>query len=706
MLAIRPFRRLWAVTALCAVGDWLSLLALSALATQLTSGYQAQSFALGGVVATKLLPAMLFGPLGGALADKLDRRHVMVVCDVLRAGLFLSIPIVGTLWWLFAATFLIEICSLFWIPAKDASIPNLLRRPDQVETANQLGLIMTYGIAVVTAAGLFSMLSKIDEIVGDTFSVDALSTAHIALSINGVAYLTCAIVVFTRIPEISGRPGLTDAQRQKQPGLLRMLRDGFAFVGSTPLVRGLVIGIIGAFAAGGAVIASAKLYATSLGGGDGAYGLLFVSMFVGLGCGMAFAPQLARRMPHNRLFGVAIVAAGLTMIPVALAVHLFVAIAATACVGAMAGVAFLTGLTIIGSQVEDAVRGRTVAFVQSIVRIDLLASLALVPILVGLVQPRTVQLFGEAFLVDGTRTVLLGASAVAAIVGLLAYRQMDDRRSESILTDLRTALTRRRRAAGGLLIAVEGDSRADTAAQASMLADWLRKSGRTVLLAGFSTADERRVRSVIDGVGLTGTRAHALVAAAVRADVVEQQIRPALDTGTIVVMERYADSPLAHLGAETGVASTELEGLANWATGKLRPDVTVLLDRDPDGLGTATAPRGLADVEHHWRVQKLLTEMAAANPDRYVVVDADGGPDAVAGRIRAALAGLLPASPADPVTQPVPTQHGAVPPAPPGFPPSPVSSSAPSQPASAQSGSGPSSAASSAQSAAAEAEVR
>jgi dTMP kinase len=641
VLAIRPFRRLWAVTALCAAGDWLSLLALSALATQLTSGYQAQSFALGGVVATKLLPAMLFGPLGGALADKLDRRHVMVVCDVLRAVLFLSIPIVGSLWWLFVATFLIEICSLFWIPAKDASIPNLLRRPDQVETANQLGLVMTYGVAVVAAAGLFSVLSQIDQVVGATFRVDALSTAHVALTINGVAYLTCAIVVGTRIPEISGRPAPRSGTGHVRRGVLGMLKDGFAFVGRTPLVRGLVIGIVGAFAAGGAVIACAKLYAISLGGGDGAYGMLFVSVFVGLGLGMAFAPQLARRMPHNRLFGAAIVAAGLAMVPVALALHLFVAMAAVAFVGATAGVAFLTGLTIIGSQVEDAVRGRTVAFVQSIVRIDLLAAMALAPVLVGVVRPRTVQALGETITVDGTRTVLLGAGVMAVLVGVLAYRQMDDRRSESILTDLRSALSRRRQSAGGLLIAVEGDSRSDTAAQAHLLAEWLCASGREVLLAGPTATEDHRMHQVIEGVGLTGPRAHALVAAAVRADLVDREVRPALAGGTIVVMERYVDSPLAQLGAEAGVSSGELEGLASWATGRLRPDLTVLLDR---------APPAAAEPEHQWKVQKILTEMAAANPDRYVVVDADGPTDEVAARVRTALAGVLPLSPAQPVT--------------------------------------------------------
>ncbi|MGH3979302.1 MAG: MFS transporter [Pseudonocardiaceae bacterium] len=431
VLAIPAFRRLWGVTAVCAVGDWLSLLALSALATQLTTGYQAQSFALGGVVATKLLPSLLLGPLAGALADKLNRRHVMVVCDVLRAGLFLSIPLVGSLAWLFVATFLIEVCAMFWIPAKDASIPNLLHRRDQVETANQLSLVMTYGVAVLTASALFSVLSAGPAL--DTGLLPAAeASAYVALTLNGLAYAACALIVATRIREISARPTVP---RGPTPGVLAMLRDGFAFVGGTPLVRGLVTGIVGAFAAGGAVIATAKLYAVSLGGGDAAYGLLFAAMFTGLGIGMALAPQAARRIRHRRLFGVAIVAAGLALLPVAVAPHLFLALAAVALVGCGAGVAFLTGLTIIGSQVVDSHRGRTIAFVQSIVRIDLLASMALVPVLVGLVAPRTVELLGERVTVDGTRTVLFGAGLVAAAVGVLAYRQMDDRRGRSRLPE-------------------------------------------------------------------------------------------------------------------------------------------------------------------------------------------------------------------------------------------------------------------------------
>jgi dTMP kinase len=643
---------LWLVTAVSATGDWLSLLALSALATQLATGYQAQSFALGGVVATKLLPALVLGPLAGALADKFDRRRVMVVCDLLRFGIFLSIPLVGSLWWLLVATLLIEMCALFWIPAKDASVPNLLRRPDQVETANQLALVMTYGVAVITASGLFTVISGLGSFLPG--STPAISTAYVALLLNGLAYLLTATTVWFRIPEISGR---AEQRRAAAPGLVALLRDGARFVAGTPLIRGLVVGIVGAFTAGGIVVGSATLYAASLGGGNAAYGILFIAVFLGLALGMGAAPQMARRLPHNRLFGTAIVAAGGALVLVALAPHLTVAIGAVGLVGGFAGIAFLTGLTIIGSQVADEVRGRIVAFVQSIVRLTLLGSMALVPLLVGLVRARTVHMFGYPFVIDGTRIVMLAGGLVAAVVGMLAYRQMDDRRTEPLLPDLLAALGRGvRRSGSGVLIAVEGATAAETATQAQRLVGALRERGHDVVVAG----PGQMQAELSAPASLTGARAGALVDAAARADLVERIVRPALASGAVVVADRFLASPLVALGvaadrmrAELDVR--ELESLAAFATGRLRPDVSVLLDRAPSAPGAAPAagdsgesggvdagPDPLAG-EEHVRVRRLLTRMAAAEPHRYVVVDADGAPADVAGRVLAALTPVLPA---------------------------------------------------------------
>src|SRR3978361_1223388 len=96
VLAIKPFRRLWIALGFSSLGDWLGLLATPALAKQLSHSLSSQSYAIGGVLVVRLLPAVLFGPLAGAFADRFDRRLTMVVCDIMRFGLFVSIPIVGT----------------------------------------------------------------------------------------------------------------------------------------------------------------------------------------------------------------------------------------------------------------------------------------------------------------------------------------------------------------------------------------------------------------------------------------------------------------------------------------------------------------------------------------------------------------------------------------------------------------------------------
>jgi len=282
-------------------------------------------------------------------------------------------------------------------------------------------------------------------------------------------------------------------------------------------------------------------------------------------------------------------------------------------------------------------------------------STVITPLLVTMIGERTFSLFNHPLSVDGTRPVMLGAGLLAALVGLVAFRQMDNRRIEPILSELMAVIRGKSQRSSGLLITVEGDTRLDTSAQSRRLADALRATGREVLLASDPDLDERRLRSLLSSAELAGVRAHALVAAAVRADVVEREVRPALEAGVLVVMERYVDSPLAHFSAVGSVDPAEMEGLVDWATGRLRPDITVLLDSTPvaspsDPLdeggfaGVKPGNRTIDNVEHHWRVQRLLTEMASADPDRYVVVDADGSEDEVAERVRAGVLPLLAAA--------------------------------------------------------------
>jgi dTMP kinase len=169
-----------------------------------------------------------------------------------------------------------------------------------------------------------------------------------------------------------------------------------------------------------------------------------------------------------------------------------------------------------------------------------------------------------------------------------------------------------------VLIAVEG---ASSSSHASLLAARLRAEGHTVVEPDDGDTDRARWATATREASLSGRRAKALAAAAVRADQVERVIRPALATGAVVVADRFLTGPLMQaLEGQSGARldAGEVETLAAWATGRLRPDVSVLLDSPPAGPSAA-------DPVEHVRVQRLLTHVAAAEPHRYVVVDAASG---------------------------------------------------------------------------------
>src|SRR3954466_10860743 len=180
VLRIRPFRRLWAVLGLSSLGDWLGLLAASTFAAAQVSNEAAQGVAFGSVIALRLLPAVILGPVGGVFADRFDRRYTMVVCDLVRFLFFASIPAAAlithdgalVITWTAIATFVIETVAMIWTPAKEASVPNLLPRA-RLETANQLTLATTYGVTPVAAAlllaGLTTGLSRVYASTGQSY---------------------------------------------------------------------------------------------------------------------------------------------------------------------------------------------------------------------------------------------------------------------------------------------------------------------------------------------------------------------------------------------------------------------------------------------------------------------------------------------------------------------------------------------------------
>nr|WP_221203640.1 dTMP kinase [Modestobacter versicolor] len=650
VLRVRDFRKLWLSMSLSSFGDWLGLLAITATATSLVDGFAAANFALGGVLLFRLLPAIVLGPLAGAFADRFDRRKTMVVSDLLRFALFASIPIVDQLVWLFVAQFLIEAISLFWIPAKEAAVPNMLRK-DQLEPANQLSLVTTYGLTPMLAAVVFAVLGSVGGRLSDL--IPGVDEIDLALYLNAVTFLVAAVVIWN-LPSISGRRAA--GVQVTGESFFGSLREGFSFAGHTPLVRGLVVGITGAFIAAGVVIATGQAFVNALGGGQSAYGLLFGSVFLGLGLGIALGPSVARDLSRERLFGIAIVGAGAALLLLACAVALWIALLLVVLMGFFAGIAYLAGFTMLGTEIDDAIRGRTFALVQSLVRAALIVSLGIAPFGVALIGQHRIDLAAVTVPVTGERVMLLVAGLLAVTVGLVAYRQMDDGRPVPLVADVLTALrrddtARRRLAGGGVFIAFEGGEGAGKSTQVRRLQEWLTEEGlvaRTTREPG-GTPLGGKIRGMVLDTASAGLspRAEALLYAADRAQHLHDVLRPALDAGEVVITDRFVDSSLAYQGAGRTIPMDDVRSISRWATQGLQPDLTILLDLPPEvGLARARG-RAAADrlesesIDFHQRVRRTFNALAEAQPDRYLVLDARRTPDELAAAIRTRVSELL-----------------------------------------------------------------
>jgi dTMP kinase len=657
------------VLGIASLGDWLGLLASSVFAAQQVQGATAQGLAFGGVIAIRLLPALLLGPIAGVLADRFDRRLTMVVCDIIRFVLFASIPVGALLTnnaaliigWTAIATFLIEAVTMAWLPAKDAAVPNLLPR-GRLETANQLTLATTYGVTPVAAALLLASLTKGLTAVYESTGQSFLQPVTFSLYFLALSRLATAFVVFIGIKEISGH----NDHRGATPGMFREFINGWAYVGKTPLVRGLVLGILAAFAGGGMVVGSAQFYARSLGGGNSTFYLLFAMIFVGLAIGIAAGPKLIGALSRKRWFGLSIVLAGLAVGMMAFAWHLSIAVFFVLLVGIAAGMAFLSGTTLLGGEVADEVRGRVFGFVNMATRVVLMLAISLSSVLVGLGNERLLTLGSLEVSISTTRFVLFGAGIVGVIAGIAAFRQMDDKPGVPVLRDLWSSL--RGRPLGlpevgvrrGVFLVFEGGEGAGKSTQIELLAAALVADGRDVVVTREPGATEagRRIRSLLldqppeakaAGVGLA-PRAEALLYAADRAHHVASVVRPALARGAVVLSDRYIDSSLAYQGAGRTLPVEEVSWLSAWATGGLRPDLVVLLDIDPSVGLARVHNRGGGDrlevesLAFHERVRYAFLDLAGADARRYIVVDATGSTTEIAETVLDRVHQLLPAS--------------------------------------------------------------
>jgi dTMP kinase len=610
------------------LGDWLGLLATTALAQQLSGGdYATANFAIAGVFIARLLPAVFLGPIAGVIADRLDRRMLMVVADVIRFALYVSIPIVGNYFWLYTATILVECVSLFWSPAKDASVPNLVPK-EKLESANQVSLFAAYGTAPI-AAGLFAILALLSSAIAAAFPSFKGTSIDIALYINALSFAFSAWTIFN-LREI---PKRHQSGKQADSSVGKSLIEGYKVVSSSKIIRGLIVGMIGAFIAAGAVIGLARTFVGDLGGGDAGYGVLFGSVFTGLAIGIAFGPKIFAQFSRRRLFGASLTVAGSFLVLLAAIPNFTLAVFIVIILGAFSGVCWVTGFTMLGLEVHDDVRGRTFAFMQSIIRVTLVAVLAISPIIAAYIGEYRIKVRNTEVAYNGAAITLLLAGLFAILIGAVSYHQMKDRPNVSIWSDISNAIKGELGSitgaqTKGIFIAFEGGEGSGKSTQSKLLKKWLEEEGEEVLLSrepGGTEMGKDLRRILLDhSTGEISPRAEALLYAADRAHHVFSKIRPALDRGEVVITDRYFDSSIAYQGAGRILVPGEVARISRWATESLFPTLTILIDQPAEiGLSRLKSKDRLEiePIDFHERIRQEFLQLTLLDPERYLVVD-------------------------------------------------------------------------------------
>jgi dTMP kinase len=406
--------RLWMAQVVSSLGDWIGLVAIIALAARVSGGSEA---AIGLVMAARMLPGFFLAPVGGVLVDRWDRRRTMVVCDLGRSALVATLPFVDTLAGLFFASFLLEILTLLWSPAKDASVPNLVP-PDKLAAANSLSLAAAYGtfpigsLAFASMAGLANFLGRFD-----TLAALRVDRESLALWVDSSTFLASALLIATlSLPRKDQQPG----ERVDWSRTWRDLIEGIRFVSTHGVVRSVILGMGVGLMGCGAVVPLGPLYATKVLGADpSSFGLLMTGLGFGAAIGVLSLSAVAQRLPTERVFVGAAFATGVGLILTSSVSSLTPAVFLVGFFGMGAGVAYVSGFTIIQERVSDELRGRTFATLYTIIRFCLLFSLAVSPWLSGALDSLSGALFDDRVIDVGIRVAVPGVRLTLWLGGLV-----------------------------------------------------------------------------------------------------------------------------------------------------------------------------------------------------------------------------------------------------------------------------------------------
>jgi dTMP kinase len=448
LFGTHEFFRLWLAQVVAALGDWLGFLGIAIVAASVGEVASAGA-AVGLVMTARIVPGFFLAPVAGVLVDRWDRKHVMVVCNLGRAAVVATLPFVDTILGLVVASFLLEVGALLFTPAKEASVPNLVP-PERLTTANSLSLVAAYGTFPI-AALLFALLTGVADWLGgiDALSVLEVNQTALAFYLQAVTFLVSAGLIASlplwspgkrrALAETDADPDAdagTDADEDEARARRRInwgatfheLKEGWRYVVINPIVRSVNVGLAVGLVGGGMIVPLGSVFSiTVLHAGASGFGFFITALGFGVAAGVVGLSILQNRIDKVRVFTVALVVAGLSLMAAASVSTLTPALGLVGVLGICAGAVYVLGFTLLHENTDDELRGRTFSALYTLVRLCLLVAFAVGPFLADLLNQLSESLFGDRIVeilgveifLPGVRLTLWLAGALVLAAGII-----------------------------------------------------------------------------------------------------------------------------------------------------------------------------------------------------------------------------------------------------------------------------------------------
>lgn len=371
VLRNRDFMALWVGQGISGIGDWVIVGVLLDMVNQMGG-----PFGLAIMMTFRFLPAFLFGLVAGAVVDRLERKTLMILCEIARAVLVIILAFANSLAMICVLVFSIECFTLLFGPAKDSSIPDLVGR-DEVLTANSMMSTSTYltmalGTFLATIIlGLAALIHRFPLVSSITSPENFQHT--FAFIVDALTFAVSAMLIFTiafprrfagKRPELKAGQVWTD------------LKEGLRYMRANPLTRAILgVMIIGFIGGGSLYILGAPFAQQVLQSTGSKFTLILTFLLFGVVVGAAMAPWLSRYFPVSRWFGRTVVGFGLAMLAFAWIDFYLLSLVVIFVGGFMLGFLLVTAYTLLHQSLDEDIRGRVFAAFQTIMRTCLLVSM-------------------------------------------------------------------------------------------------------------------------------------------------------------------------------------------------------------------------------------------------------------------------------------------------------------------------------------------